>query len=266
MTIIAWLRDASTTLADHLIPSARLDAEIILAHTINRPRTWLHAHGDDTLDPRRMEIANARVRLRLDYTPIAYIIGHKEFYGRRFYVTPSTLIPRPESEALINLLKKRMKKSYKTCIDVGAGSGCLGITAKLEYPKLNVTLSDVDRHALHVAERNANACHATVETIVNSLLPPGSVYDIIIANLPYVDKTWYRNEETNFEPGRALFAPDGGLALIKKLINQTKRGLAPGGLLLLEADPRQHGAVTDYATKHNLSLVASEGYALAFTR
>lgn len=264
-SIHQWLREASNLLADHLIASARLDAEIILAHTLNRPRTWLHAHSGERLDPRREQIAGARVRLRLDHTPVAYIIGHKEFYGRRFYVTPSTLIPRPESEALIELLKKHLKKSYTTCIDIGTGSGCLGITAKLEAPELVVTLSDVSRYALNVAERNAAACHADVELLEDNLLPAGSSYDIIIANLPYVDKHWQRNKDTEYEPDLALFARRGGLALINKLITQCMTGLSTGGLLLLEADPRQHTAITNYATEQGLSLIEINGYALAFT-
>lgn len=265
-SIYQWLRESSNLLADHLIPSARLDAEIILAHTLKRPRTWLHAHSNEPLDPRRAEIASARIRLRLDHTPVAYIIGHKEFYGRRFYVTPSTLIPRPESEALIELLKNHLKSTYKTLIDIGTGSGCLGITAKLELPELSVTLSDVSRYALNVAERNAAACHVSVELVESNLLPVASSYDIVIANLPYVDKHWHRNKETNYEPGLALFARDNGLALIKKLIDQTASGLNAAGLLLLEADPRQHAAITGYATEHGLSLIASDGYALALTR
>ena len=94
-----WLRDAAEQLASVGIPSALLDAEIILAHTLRKSRTWLHAHGDETINIRDLEIANARLDLRLDRTPIAYIIGHKEFYSRLFKVTPSVLIPRPESEA-----------------------------------------------------------------------------------------------------------------------------------------------------------------------
>ena len=97
-----WLRDAAEQLANALIPSALLDAEIILAHTLRKSRTWLHAHGDEPIDPRQQEIAEARLQLRLERTPVAYIIGHKEFYGRLFKVTPASLIPRPESQGRIH--------------------------------------------------------------------------------------------------------------------------------------------------------------------
>ena len=266
MTITQWLRQAANTLADNIIPSARLDSEIILAHTLNRPRTWLHAHNDESLDPRRQQIADARIRLRVDHTPTAYIIGHKDFYGRRFYVTPSVLIPRPESEALIELLKRFYTPAHQTLIDVGTGSGCLGITAKLEFPDLIVTLSDSSHHALMVTQRNI-ALHS-VEVVISEddLLPTGANFDIIMANLPYVDKTWQRNRETEYEPALALFADDNGLELIKKLINQAISQLNPNGLLILEADPRQHDDITKYAAAANLDHIATDGYALCYLK
>src|SRR5690606_464298 len=105
MTIDAWLKQTTNELADAMFESPRLDAEIILAHTLGSSRTWLHAHGDEPLEGRQVEIANSRLDLRLDRVPIAYIIGHKEFYGRPFSVTPQVLIPRPESEQLIDHLR-----------------------------------------------------------------------------------------------------------------------------------------------------------------
>ena len=131
MIINDWLRTSVDLLNTKGIPSARLDAELLLSHTLRKNRTWLHAHGDEALDVRAQEIANARLDLRLDRVPIAYIIGHKEFYGRRFAVTTSTLIPRPESEAMIELLQTIPMKPRSKLVDVGTGSGCLGITAKL---------------------------------------------------------------------------------------------------------------------------------------
>ena len=262
----AWLRDAADQLAEADIPSARLDAEIILAHTIRKSRTWIHAHGDEKLTQRFIDIANARLDLRLDRTPIAYIIGHKEFYSRSFKVTPSVLIPRPESESIITLLKKHIPANARRLIDVGTGSGCLGITAKLELPELNVTLVDISRHALKVAENNADTLHADVTLIQSNLLAqaPG-MFDIVIANLPYVDKAWERSPETNKEPELALFANDSGLALIEQLLLQLPESLNPSALILLEADPTQHEAIITHATKLGLKHVETEGYAIALT-
>jgi release factor glutamine methyltransferase len=263
-----WLETATQELKTAGIPSARLDAEIILAHTLRKPRTFLHAHSDDSLDPRQCEIADARLQLRIDRTPIAYIVGHKEFYGRQFKVTPSTLIPRPESEAIIHLLKKYSTTvADKKLVDVGTGSGCLGITAKLEIPEFTVTLTDISRHALHVAEMNAAYHKATVSLIHGDLLAryPFSA-DIILANLPYVDEAWERSPETNHEPPEALFASAGGLHLINRLLYETKTQLADNGLIIIEADPRQHETITETAKKVGLKLLEAEGFIQVFQK
>jgi len=266
LTVSQWLRDAADQLADVSITSALLDAEIILAHTLHKSRTWLHAHNDDALTPRMIEIANARLDLRLDRTPIAYIIGHKEFYSRNFAVTPSVLIPRPESESIITLLKKHRPVTAKRLIDVGTGSGCLGITAKLELPELSVALSDVSRHALTVAMRNATALNAEVVTVRSNLLARVTgKYDIIIANLPYVDSSWERSPETDYEPQLALFADNNGLALIDQLIDELPATLNKPGLVLLEADPVQHNAIITKAHTIGLEHVETDGYAIALS-
>ena len=265
-TIRIWLRDAAEELAMAGIPTALLDAEVILAHTLRKSRTYLHAHGEDEVEPRRLEIANARLDLRKDRVPVAYIIGHKEFYGRLFKVTPSVLIPRPESEAMIESLKKYWGEKPGRLIDIGTGSGCLGITAKLELP-LDVTLSDISRHALSVAEENALDLGASVNIQQSNLLEDiTGVYDVILANLPYVNKEWERSPETNHEPQLALFAKDGGLELIKRLISQTNLQLKHGGLLLLEADPEQHADIIDYAKNHGLNTAAVHDYCVVLAK
>lgn len=269
-----WVAQATAELTAVGIPSARLDAELILAHTLRKNRSYLHAHPDAIIDDRQIEIANARLALRLERVPVAYIIGHKEFYGRPFHVTSATLVPRPESEALIELLKKVAPSNTQllteqplTLVDVGTGSGILGITAKLLYPELDVTLLDISRHALSVAEQNARELHADV-TVLRSDLLAGYPFtaDIIIANLPYVDPEWERSPETNHEPAEALFAAKHGLALILELLIQTKTGLARGGFLILEADPEQHPAIIANAKQHGLVPVDSDGYGLAFQK
>lgn len=264
--IRVWLRDAAEMLANAGISSALLDAEIILAHTLRKSRTWLHAHDDEALTPREREIAGARLDLRLDRTPIAYIIGHKEFYGRRFAVTPSVLIPRPESEVLIELLANLCNGFSQTLIDVGTGSGCLGITAKLEHPELEVTLVDISRHALTIAEKNAELLSAEVVCIKNDLLAPNpqlpSHADIIMANLPYVDREWERSPETNYEPALALFADKKGLALIERLIQEAASYLEPRGHLLLEADPKQHAAIIHHAATLGYQHILTRDYAV----
>ena len=253
MIISEWLKIATKSLKTANIPSARLDAELILANTLRKNRTYLHAHLDEEIDPRRFDIANARLDLRLDRVPIAYILGYKEFYGRRFTVSPSVLIPRPESEDLISLFLELTASEIaeKVLIDVGAGSGCLGITAKLERSNLSVILSDISKPALNIAEKNANALNADVhiqqQSLLNGQLKP---VDYIFANLPYVDKSWDVSPELQYEPDIALFAEDEGLKLILQLISQAPRCLTPEGLLFIEADPQQHNRILDEAVRN----------------
>ncbi len=253
MIISEWLKIAAKSLKIANIPSARLDAELILANTLRKNRTYLHAHLDEEIDPRRFDIANARLDLRLDRVPIAYILGYKEFYGRKFTVSPSVLIPRPESEDLISLFLELTASEIaeKVLIDVGTGSGCLGITAKLERSNLSVILSDISKPALNIAEKNANALNADVhiqqQSLLNGQLRP---VDYIFANLPYVDKSWDVSPELQYEPGIALFAEDEGLKLILQLISQAPRCLISEGLLFIEADPQQHNRIINEAVKN----------------
>jgi release factor glutamine methyltransferase len=269
-----WLAAAAARLKDAGIPTPRLDAEIILAHTLRKSRTYLHAHDDEQLEPRDLEIADARIELRLDRTPVAYIIGHKEFYGRPFKVTPATLIPRPDSETIITLLEELLPPAFslihdtpKRLVDIGTGSGCLGITAKLEHPELDVTICDISNHALNVAKTNAKALGAEVIPILSDLLAdyPFSP-DIILANLPYVDPEWERSPETNYEPALALFAENDGLALIYKLIDEASPRIAANGLIFLEADPRQHKAITTYAKTRGFALRAARGFVVVLEK
>lgn len=264
-SIEQWLTSAIRQLLEAAIPSARLDAELIMAHTLRKGRTWIHAHSDEPLDARHREIADARLMLRLDRVPIAYIIGHKDFFGRRFNVTTATLIPRPESEAMIELLNTLPLDTGMKLVDVGTGSGCLGITAKLEHPELDVTLVDIDNHALNIAEKNATQLSAQVTVMQSDLLAAYPfVADIILANLPYVDPEWERSPETEHEPSIALFAEDNGLTYIKKLIDQCHSKLAPQGYLLIEADRRQHHLITAYAEQHGLTRVSTQGLILVY--
>lgn len=262
-TISFWLKNAAKSMKDAGIPSARLDAELILANTLRKNRTYLHAYLDEEIDPRRVDIANARLDLRLDRVPIAYILGYKEFYGRKFTVSPAVLVPRPESEDMISLFLDATagEIEQKVLIDVGTGSGCLGITAALERINISVILSDISKDALRIAEKNADDHRVRVkiqqQSLLNGQLEP---VDYIFANLPYVDKDWEVSPELQYEPKIALFTEDGGLRLILELIRQAPRCLAPNGQLFIEADPTQHERIIQAAAKQNFKLAAIQHY------
>lgn len=272
-TYDSWLSKAITLLQQAGIESARLDAELLLSHTANISRTYLHAHGDNALDGRHEGIANARLELRKNRTPLAYIIGHKEFYGRRFKTTPAALIPRPESETIIELLKGIVPKNISllqeklALADVGTGTGCLGITAKLEWPELDVTLIDINTHVLNLAKENAKVLDADVKTLKNDLLGSyGMPLDIIVANLPYVDRDWEVSPETRAEPDEALYATNHGLALIYRLLEQAPLWLRMGGHVLIESDTRQQNDIIAHAKTLGYQHDTTEGFITVFSR
>lgn len=289
VTVDDWLTNAAEELTKANIPSARLDAEILLCYMLGVDRAWLVAHADDSLhatalhhkgSPRRgslIEHGDELLLKRLQREPIAYITGHKEFYGREFLVTPDVLIPRPESESLIELAKKLVVSGR--VIDVGTGSGCLGITLKLENPQLDVTLSDISPAALAVAKKNATILKVKVKIVESDLLStflpstssllPSTTYHLpptILANLPYVDKTWQTSPETSFEPAEALYAKDQGLELIKKCIQQSSKIIVGDGYLVLEADPDQHQTILAYAKDNGFKKIQVLDYALALQK
>lgn len=261
-TINAWLKEAVSELKSAKIKSAGLDAELILANTLRKDRTYIHAHDTEVLAPRFLQIANARIALRKDRVPLAYILGGKDFYGRWFKITPAVLVPRPETEQFIELIKDLIPKnrhlfdSTPELVDVGTGSGVIGISAKLELPDLNVTLMDIDRHALNIAKENAKLLDAEVKTDTSNLLDKYyKQADIIVANLPYVDRDWSRPRELDYEPQNALYAHDDGLGLIKKLLLQARHKLKPTGMLLLESDQRQQLDIRRFARENGYKVV-----------
>lgn len=203
-----------------------------------------------------------------------------DFYGRDFVVTPDVLIPRPETEmmvdAVLNLcgkaylpgVKPSMPKLPQDCriLDVGTGSGCVAITLALELPRAKVTACDISEKALKVAQENVSQLGIKVGFLQSDLLDKViGDFDIVVANLPYVDANWawIDKEALVKEPAIALYAEDEGLALIKKLINQAAERKTP--YLILEADPCQHKQIVKYAGTHGYQLLETRGFILVFS-
>lgn len=206
----------------------------------------------------------------------------KDFYGRDFYITKDVLIPRPETEQLIDMVLSFAGKSYlpgvkpserilpqsPVILDVGTGSGCIAITLALELPEATVYASDISKKALKIAQKNAQNLGAPISFIISHLLEKvksGTVPtpDLIIANLPYVDETWdwLDKKALSKEPSIALYAKDHGLALIKELLDT-----ATSKFLILEADLCQHQEIINYAKTKKYSLLDTKGYILGFIR
>lgn len=208
--------------------------------------------------------------------PKAYKDGYQDFYGRDFLVTPDVLIPRPETEQIIDAVLNLAGKSYlpgvrpakrvlppnPVILDVGTGSGCIAITIKKELPEAEVYATDISEKALKIAQKNADKHSAPASFIISHLLDNvKSTPDAIVANLPYVDENWdwLDKEALSHEPSIALYAEDHGLKLIKELIDT-----ANSKYLILEADPCQHQEIINYATKKGLQHLETRGFILTF--
>ena len=203
-----------------------------------------------------------------------------DFYGRDYIVTPDVLIPRPETEMMVdtvlNLVGKPFLPGIKpskaelpenlTIVDVGTGSGCIAVTLKLLLPQAKVVATDISDKALGVAKKNASALGTEVEFLQSDLLDDVRIKpDLIVANLPYVDENWewVDKEALSKEPALALYAKDGGLELIFKLIDQAVEKEVYH--LVLEADPCQHERIIQYAKKKGLTLGETRGFSLYFS-
>jgi release factor glutamine methyltransferase len=275
-TINQWLERATEKLARAKVPTARLDAEILLCFMLGVDRTWLIAHGEDSLHATALKFKGSKRRgsllehgeelllRRLNREPIAYITGKKEFYGHEFIVTPSVLIPRPETETLIDIVRELKLPEKPVICDVGTGSGCIAVSVALSLPSAQVFAIDISPDSLTVARKNAKRLGAKVnfreDNLLSNHFTTGGV-DVICANLPYVNEKWKVSPELTFEPKHALFASKNGLELIEQLIDQSYARLNPGGFLLLEADPEQHSEIINYA-KPDLILDKTSDYAV----
>jgi len=214
--------------------------------------------------------ANLLLGKRKKRLPVAYIIHEKDFFGRKFIVNKHTLIPRPESEDIIELLKKyvsHQQNSSLNLVDIGTGSGCLGITAKLEFPEIEVVLSDISSSALKIASKNAKNLSADVKIIKSNLLKAiGTKPNIIIANLPYVDESWEISPETKYEPSRALFADNNGKDLTQKMIVQASKIQQKNDIIIFESDPSQHKDLIIFAQKIGYKNKEINGYAVLLVK
>ena len=237
-------------------PSSQLDAQVLLAAITKRPRAWLLAHPDTRLSDReRQAIGHAISRLKSG-TPLPYVIGNWEFYNLSFHLEPTVLIPRPETELLVDEAIHWLKQnpSRRRVADIGTGSGCIAVSLAVNIPNLQVTAVDISPAALVVAGDNAlrHGVHQRVAFVVSDLLtnltadePP---FDLICANLPYIPtSTLQRLTVFGSEPQQALDGGEDGLNLIRRLLHQAPDWISPGGILLLEIEARQGEAAAHLA-------------------
>src|SRR3989344_1694826 len=229
------------------IQTASLDAEVLLSFILDKPKEFIYTHPEKILRPLDLKKYQALIRRRAKGEPIAYLTNLKEFYGLMFYVDKRVLIPRPETELLIEAVLRQVNQNDKiTIADIGTGSGCIAITLKRHRPRAAVYATDTAKKALTVAKKNATRHKAKVTFFQGDLFMPlkGKKIDILVANLPYGWKRWKNNTSAEtkglkFEPPQALFTTNGGLYLYEKLFRQIVKLVTPPPLIIGEFDPRQ---------------------------
>ncbi|WP_053361081.1 peptide chain release factor N(5)-glutamine methyltransferase [Bacillus sp. FJAT-27251] len=229
--------------------------EILLRHFAGMSRAQLFASMRDELDPEVWTAFEQAVVRHHEGVPVQYIIGHEEFYGRRFMVNPSVLIPRPETEELIEGTLRRLEKMFGMqenlqLADIGTGSGAIAATLKLERPSLNVTATDLSPEALATARENGAGLGAEVDFKQGDLLQPliqsGKKFDAIVSNPPYIpagDQSWMSEVVTGHEPHLALFAGEDGLNLYRRFMEELPLVLKEKSLVAFEIGAGQGVAV-----------------------
>lgn len=218
----------------------RIEARVLLREVLNQSDAYLLAHGEDTLTAEQAQQYVALVVRRVAGEPVAYLTGRREFFGREFVVNPAVLIPRPETELLVELALQRVPAGAPAhVLDLGAGSGCIGITIAAERPQARVTLVDASEAALDIARANAAQWAPGNTRLLHSdwfSAVAAEQYDLIVANPPYVaeDDIHLQQGDLRFEPRTALTAGADGLNDLRRIIAQAPRHLRAGGGLLLE--------------------------------
>ena len=247
--VIQILKNATETLAVADCDTPRLDAEVLLAHTLGQDRSWLFAHPEDTLSPSQLSTYQALISRRAEREPVAYLTDQKEFFGLDFFVTPDVLIPRPETERLVELaLQWTQAQSWRGVIaDVGTGCGTISVALAMHLPRAQIIATDASPAALAVARRNA-VRHNVADRICcvqsNLLAAVAGPLQLIVANPPYLNQSELATappEVAYWEPRVALDGGPDGLATIRHLLAMASGRLHPDGALLVEIGA-SHGA------------------------
>ena len=259
LTVIEILKLSEEYLAKHGIPDARRNAELLASHVLGKSRLDLYLEHERPLDDEEVRNMRAALAQRKNRKPIQYIFGEAEFYGLPFEVDPSVLVPRPETELLVEKTLSALKetKAGKAVVyEIGTGSGCISVSVAKNFDNCCIYASDISTEALKIASGNAakNGVSERIEFLLGHDLKPfrdagAPQADLVVSNPPYVPRAELRNlepEVRDYEPTKALDGGPDGLDVIRQIIDQAPGAMGAGGTLLLEIGIGQSRAVTDY--------------------
>jgi release factor glutamine methyltransferase len=256
MTLRQAITAAATQLAEdeHLRATANRDAELLLLHLLQISRANLLAYPERELPSNQQTAYQSLIERRLQHEPIQYITGEQEFYGLNFHVTPAVLIPRPETEHLVEAVLKLLPSNQSvTLADIGTGSGAIAIALAAHLPHAAITALDISLDALAIATTNARENNVAdrilfLQSDLLSALSPEEEFDAIVSNPPYIpemDRLSLHPQVRDHEPTTALFAGETGLDIYRRLIPQAHKALKQNGLLALEIGHGQQAALTE---------------------
>ena len=253
MTIRQTIRDAERRLGQKGILSPGLDAEILLASCLEMDRTGLFRDMDRPITPREMQSFNGFVERRLRGEPVAYIVGRKEFWSLDLKVSPAVLVPRPETEILVQVVletARRLGYAAPRILEIGTGSGAISVALARELISARIVATDLSLEALGIARENA-AIHDVAGRIFflacNLLEPFRGTFDMIVSNPPYVSEAEYATlarDVALYEPREALVAGPEGIEFHRRIAEGARERLRPGGWLLMEMGAEQRAALT----------------------
>jgi len=278
MNVGNWLTLTTKKLEAVGIGTARLDALVLLEDVTGIDRARLLAEPDMEIGTKKLAKLTNLLKRRARHEPLAHIRGRVEFYGRDFLLTHDILVPRPESETMIDLLKTlpiferktgvQAKRTIRpvSIVDIGTGSGALGITAALELPNTLVDLLDIDKKALKVAKTNVDKFTLNLRFVQGDLLADvNNGYDVILANLPYVPDDFKINQAAMREPRRAIFGGLDGLDVYRRLFDQLKNRPSKPLYILCEALPPQHSKLAGIARQAGYNTARKDGFIQVFS-
>ena len=235
----------------------RLDAQLLLVRALDRPRSWLVAHDDAVLGAAQWRALRSELARRADGEPLAYIVGQQEFHGLTLHVTPDVLVPRPDTEVLVDwalaLLHNELAGvEAPRVVDLGTGSGAIALAVKRGHPAARVTASDTSPAALAVAQANAARLRLPIEILAGSwwAAVPDRRFHLVLSNPPYIAAGDVHLPALCHEPLLALTSGSDGLDALRTIIGGAAAHLDPGGWLLLEHGFEQHGAVHSLLREH----------------
>ncbi len=247
------------------IESPELDASVLLAHILNVEKYKLLTDADKTLSKNDLSLLNKFIKRRIKGEPVAYITGKKEFYSIDFIVTKDVLIPRPETEQLVDLAIFHAKKGAFV-LDVGTGSGAIAIALKKNRPDLKIYACDISEKALKIAWKNAHSILGikSIKFYKSDLFESfkGKKFDLILSNPPYVDIALKNSiqKEILFEPGIAVFAENNGNKILEKIIKNAEKFLKRSGLMIIEIGG-QDGFIRSVGSENGYSVSILKDYA-----